>query len=146
MFLLFFLYYAWYEGFQIPSLDLFAGVVYSACAFLLVGSVFLTNSRATLLIFGGFVALYGVLLPKGVRARLLSRGGVSFVSFAAVASKMDAALGANDSASMKQMLVAYRSGCRSGSRKVVPGEAAVSCGECSETLRPLRIPNQPQSR
>jgi hypothetical protein len=105
MFLLFFLYYAWYEGFQIPSLDLFAGVVYSACAFLLVGSVFLTNSRATLLIFGGFVALYGVLLPKGVRARLLSRGGVSFVSFAAVASKMDAALGANDSASMKQMLV-----------------------------------------
>ena len=105
MFLLFFVYYAWTESFGCPIRDTIAGVLYSAIAFLLVGSVFLTNSRATLLMFGGFLAIYLALLPKGHRREIASRVAVSLISFAAVASKMDAALKDNDTSGMKQGLL-----------------------------------------
>lgn len=105
MFLLFFVYYAWTESFGCPIRDTIAGVLYSAIAFLLVGSVFLTNSRATLLMFGGFLAIYLALLPKGHRREIASRVAVSLISFAAVASEMDAALKDNDTSGMKQGLL-----------------------------------------
>ncbi|MGI6661977.1 MAG: O-antigen ligase family protein [Bacillota bacterium] len=105
MFLLFFVYYAWTESFGYTLWDTIAGVLYSAIAFLLVGSVFLTNSRATLLMFGGFLAIYLALLPKGHRREIASRVAVSLISFAAVASKMDAALKDNDTSGMKQGLL-----------------------------------------
>jgi O-antigen ligase len=105
MFLLFFVYYAWTEGFGSALRDTIAGLVYSAISFLLVGSVFLTNSRATLLMFGGFLAVYGAILPKGHRLEILSRVAVSVISFALVASKMDTALRDNDAAGMKQGLL-----------------------------------------
>jgi hypothetical protein len=105
MFLLFFVYYAWTESFGREIWDTLAGLAYSAVAFLLVGSVFLTNSRATLLMFGGFVAVYGALLPKGHRLQILSRVAVSIISFAIVASKMDIALREGDTTGMKQGLL-----------------------------------------
>ncbi len=104
MFLLFFVYYAWTESFGKEVWDTLAGLAYSAVAFLLVGSVFLTNSRATLLMFGCFVAVYGALLPKGHRLQILSRVAVSILSFAIVASKMDIALRENDATGMRNGL------------------------------------------
>lgn len=104
MFTLIFLYHAWYEGFKNPWLDVGAGVLYSASAFLLVGAVLLTDSRTTLLMFGVFMALYLALLPRGDRARIAMRVAVSIISFAPVASRLDAALNKSDTASMRQGL------------------------------------------
>lgn len=104
MFLLFFVYYAWTESLGCPVRDAVAGALYSAIAFLFTGAVFLTNSRATLLMFGGFLVIYLTLLPKVYRREIASRVVVSIISFGAVASKMDAALRNNDAQAMKQGL------------------------------------------
>ena len=104
MFLLFFVYYAWTESLGCPVRDAVAGALYSAIAFLFTGAVFLTNSRATLLMFGGFLVIYLTLLPKVYRREIASRVVVSIISFSAVASKMDAALRNNDAQAMKQGL------------------------------------------
>ncbi|MGE5579002.1 MAG: O-antigen ligase family protein [Bacillota bacterium] len=104
MFILFFLYHAWCEGFGKRWLDAGAGILYSACAFLLVGAIFLADSRLTLVLFVVFMALYLALLPKGNRAKVVARVAVSLASFGVVASRLDAALLKGDTGAFRQGL------------------------------------------